>query len=89
MEKKSWKSPQALLVISIIIIIFTYIFLDIFIIKPQIRKDLMAVKQQYIEVSSFVHKKMPEIDSTFNTLKTQTKETKDKVEIITKSLVQK
>jgi len=65
MEKKKWTSPQALIVMVIILTIFVYIGVDAFLTKPQIQHDINEVKTQYIELSTFLDNKVPEIDSTF------------------------
>lgn len=63
--KKKWTSPQAIIVMLVIVCIFAYITVDAFLTKPQIKKDLNDVKGQYIELSTFLDEKVPEIDSTF------------------------
>lgn len=70
-KKKKWTSPQSLIIIAIVLLIFTYIGIDLGQTKPQIRKNLKEVKQEYVELSNFLDKKVPEIDST---LKIQAKQ---------------
>lgn len=65
MEKKKWYSTQAIIVMTIIFTIFVYIGIDAFLTKPQMKHDISAVKTQYIELSDFLDRKVPEIDSTF------------------------
>lgn len=65
MEKKAkWSSPQSLLISIIIVLIIVYIGLDAFKTKPQIRQEVEKVKIQYTELSKYLDKKIPEIDST-------------------------
>lgn len=64
MDRKKWTSPQALIVIAIIVLIFTYIGIDVAKTKPQIKSDLQEVKSEYIHLSGYLDKKIPEIDST-------------------------
>jgi len=56
---------QSLIICLIILTIFTYIFIDIFSVKPQIKTELNNIKIQYTELSNYLNYKMPEIDSTF------------------------
>lgn len=62
--KKSWKSPQALIVIALIAVIFTYIAVDISLTKPQMKSDILEIKNEYLELSGYLDEKLPEIDST-------------------------
>jgi hypothetical protein len=63
-EKKKWGSPQAIVVMALILLIFTYIGYDIFHTKPIIKAELDAVKIQYEELSDYLDNKIPEFDST-------------------------
>lgn len=63
-KRKKWLSSQSLIIMAIILLIFAYIGIDMMQIKPQIKKDLNEVKQEYVELSNFLDKKVPEIDST-------------------------
>jgi predicted PurR-regulated permease PerM len=56
---------QSIIVCLIVLIIFTYISIDLFTIKPQIRNELNNIKSQYTELSDYLNYKMPKIDSTF------------------------
>lgn len=63
-SKKKWASPQALIVIAIVLLIFVYIGIDMAKTKPAIKADIKEVKENYIELSGFLDEKLPEIDST-------------------------
>lgn len=62
--KKKWTSPQSLLILAIVLLIFVYIGIDMAKVKPSIKSDLKEVKKEYVELSSFLDQKIPEIDST-------------------------
>jgi cob(I)alamin adenosyltransferase len=64
MDRKKWKSPQAIIIMAIVILLFLYIGIDIAKTKPAIRNDLQEIKKEYVDLSKFLDKKMPEIDST-------------------------
>jgi len=64
MEKKKWASPQAIIVMAIVALIFIYIGLDMSKTKPAIRKDLIEIRSDYINLSEYLNEKLPEIDST-------------------------
>jgi hypothetical protein len=76
MKKKTWASSQVAIVIIIILLIISYIFVDLFITKPELKKEMTDVKIQYNELSTFLDKKIPEIDSTFRLQSTQIDATK-------------
>jgi len=63
-NRKKWSSPQSLIIMAIVLLIFVYIGIDLGQTKPQIKQDLKEVKQEYVELSNFLDKKVPEIDST-------------------------
>jgi len=63
-HKRKWASPQAIIIITIILLIFAYITVDITQIKPEIRNDMDSLKNEYVELSNFLDVKIPEIDST-------------------------
>ena len=63
-KKKKWSSPQAIIVMVIILLIFAYIGLDVAKTKPQIKSDLKEIKADYTELSGFLETKLPAIDST-------------------------
>lgn len=63
-SRKNWKSPQAIIVMALILLIFLYMGIDMARTKPQIKSDLKEVKAEYVELSGFLDKKLPEIDST-------------------------
>jgi cob(I)alamin adenosyltransferase len=63
-SRKKWKSPQAIIVMALILLIFAYIGFDMAKTKPQIRSDLKEVKAGYVELSGYLDTKLPEIDST-------------------------
>jgi len=50
-----------------------------FITKPELKKEMSDVKIQYKELSTFLDKKIPEIDSTFRLQSTQIVETKEEM----------
>lgn len=62
--KKKWTSPQSLLILAIVLLIFVYIGIDMTKVKPSIKTDLKEVKKEYVELSTFLDRKIPEIDST-------------------------
>lgn len=62
--KKKWTSPQALIIMAIVLLIFAYIAVDMTRAKPSIKADIKEVKKEYVELSSFLDNKIPEIDST-------------------------
>jgi len=63
MEINKWKSPQAIIVIILIFFIFLYIAIDMAKVKPKINRDIREVRKDYIELSGYLDKKLPEIDS--------------------------
>jgi len=67
MDKGKWKSPQAIIILAIVILLFLYIGIDIAKTRPAIKKDLREVKSEYVNLSEFLDKKIPEIDSTLRT----------------------
>ena len=82
MEKKKWSSPQAIIVMILIVVIFAYIGVDALLTKPQIKRDLVDVKGQYIELSDFLDDKVPEIDSTFQEHAKQIAEQKGQITVL-------
>ena len=56
-----YKSIQSILIILIIISIFSYIGIDIFIIKPEFRQNVNEVKEQYFELNSYLEENVPKI----------------------------
>lgn len=76
MAPKKWKSPQALIVLALIVLIFVYIGYDALSAKPKLEKDIVEVKNQYVELSSYIEAKIPEIDSTFKEHAEQIEQTK-------------
>jgi peptidoglycan hydrolase CwlO-like protein len=85
MEKKKWYSPQAVIVLLIIVSIFAYICLDVFYTKPEIKRKVYNVENQYKELSTFLDKKIPEIDSTFKEHATQIDQTKEQMTSLEKT----
>jgi len=71
MDRKKWKSPQALIVMALIFLIFLYIGIDMGKVKPEIKRDLKEVKKEYTELSGFLDRKIPEIDSILRIQATQ------------------
>jgi cob(I)alamin adenosyltransferase len=49
---------------SIVLLIFLYIVIDVVKTKPEIKRDIIEVKKEYLELSGFLDTKIPEIDST-------------------------
>ena len=65
MEKKAKRfSPQSLIIAIIIVLIMAYMAVDAFKTKPYIKQEVENVKIQYKELSVYLDKKIPEIDST-------------------------
>jgi len=80
--EKHWKSPQAMIVGILIALIFCYIIIDLVFTKPKIEKDVKDVRNKYVELSTFLDKKIPEIDSTFKTQALQIKQQKDQMDTL-------
>lgn len=85
MEKK-WKSPQTAIIIALILLIFCYIIIDIVHSKPKLEKEVQEVRKQYVELSSFLDKKIPEIDSTFKIHAAQLKIQKESMDTLKSEL---
>lgn len=66
MITKKWWSIQSILVIIIIIMIFTYIGIDLVKTKPAMQKDLVEIKSEYKNLSKYLTSKLPEIDSALH-----------------------
>jgi hypothetical protein len=62
--KSKWQNPQSIIITLIIILIFSYISIDIIRTKPQIKENINEVRKEYRQLSGFLDKKIPEIDST-------------------------
>ena len=75
--KNKWGSFQAIFVIAVIVIIFSYIFIDILHTNPQFKSEMKNIKKQYVELSCFLDKKVPVIDSTFKEHTLQINEIKE------------
>jgi hypothetical protein len=86
MEKSKWKTPQSFVVIAIIVVIFAYIAVDALVSKPQIKNDLKEVKGQYVELSTFLDEKIPEIDSTFREHAGQIQQQKSQITVLQETL---
>lgn len=63
-KDKKWLSVQSIAIIAIIILIFVYIGLDLFKIKPSIKNDMDKIQKDYTELSEYLDSKIPDIDST-------------------------
>lgn len=63
-NKKKWGNPQAILIMAIIFVLFLYMGIDSFKTNPEIRVQVDSVKTEYRQLSKFLDKKIPEIDST-------------------------
>lgn len=63
-NKKKWTSPQSLIIMVIVLLIFAYIGYDLAKTKPSIKADIKEIKGEYVELSHFLDEKIPEIDST-------------------------
>ena len=86
MKKKKWKSPQALIVIAIITVIFAYIFIDMFHTNPQFKNEMKDMKGRYTELSDFLDIKVPIIDSTFKEHAVQINNQKLQINVIDSTL---
>lgn len=87
MEKKSWKSPQAVIVMVIIILLFFYIGIDAFIVKPNIRSEIKEVKTEYDSLSTYlINNKIPEIDSTLKSQSIQIQEQSKRIDTLKASV---
>lgn len=73
-SRKKWNSPQSFLVITIIILIFVYIAIDMGMTRPKIKSDINQVKEDYFELSGYVNSKIPEIDSALRIQENQLRE---------------
>lgn len=62
-HKRKWRSPQAIIIIAIILLIFTYIGIDVTQTNPQIREGMDSIKKEIVVLSDFLDVKIPEIDS--------------------------
>lgn len=82
MEKRKWNSIQSITVIAIIFLIFLYIGLDIALTKPKMRSDINTLKTEYTVLSSFVHSKVHEIDSTLKKHNKQIIEQKTQIGVL-------
>ena len=80
--KKKWGSPQALIVMAIILLIFVYIGIDMTKTKPAIKSDLKEIKQEYVELSGFLDQKIPEIDSTLRIQASQISEQSQSINVL-------
>jgi hypothetical protein len=63
-NKKKWGNPQAILIMAIIFVLFLYMGIDSFKTNPEIKVQVDSVKTEYRQLSKFLDKKIPEIDST-------------------------
>jgi predicted PurR-regulated permease PerM len=63
-NKKKWRNPQALLIMAIIFVLFLYMGIDSFKTNPEIKVQVDSVKTEYRQLSKFLDRKIPEIDST-------------------------
>ena len=86
MEKKKWFSSQAIIVMTIIAVIFIYIAVDVFYTKPQMNKALIEVKGQYVELADYLDEKIPEIDSTFREHATQIETQRQEIDVLQETL---
>jgi len=62
MDKKKWRSPQAVIISAIVILIFAYIGIDLALTKPKMKTDIEEIRQEYVELSDFLDKKVPAIE---------------------------
>jgi len=85
MERK-WRTSQTYIISAIVAVLFLYIIVDIFAAKPKMRSDIQEVKNQYVELSTFLDKKIPEIDSTFKEQATQIKIQEQQISELEKTL---
>ena len=80
--KNKWNSIQSVIVSVLILLIFSYIVIDMFLTKPRLEKEVNEVKNQYVELSSFLDKKIPQIDSTFKNHAFQIKREKEEMDTL-------
>ena len=85
-KKRKWGNPQALIIIAIIIVLFLYIGVDSFKTTPVIRAQVDSVKVEYKNLSKFLDKKMPEIDSTLILQASQIKKQTTEIEGLRSSI---
>lgn len=85
-NKKKWTSPQSLIILVIVLLIFVYIGVDMTKVKPSIKSDLKEVKKEYVELSSFLDRKIPEIDSTLRIQAEQISSQSDDINALNKKV---
>jgi uncharacterized protein YoxC len=86
MERKKWFSSQSLIIIAIILLIFSYIGVDVIKTKPKIKSDIDSIKVQYKELSTYLDDKIPEIDSTLRIQATQISSQSEDIEELNNKL---
>lgn len=87
MKKSKWTSTQSLIIISIIITLFTYIWVDYFIVKPKIEKNVEKIRENFLELSSFLDTKFPLLDSILIEQSAQLKKQNEELDKLKSSLV--
>jgi len=80
--KNNWKSLQSLIISILIILIISYIIIDITLTKPKIINNVNSVKKQYAELSAYLDKKIPEIDTAIKSQALQLKQQKEQINIL-------
>ena len=61
-RKSSWSSPQSIIIMIIVVLLFAYIASDIFVFKPEYNKMVSDVEMRYDSLSVYLEEKFPEID---------------------------
>ena len=82
----NWKSPQSIIITVLILIIFSYMIVDAAFSKPRLEKEVKEVKNKYIELSTYLDKKIPEIDSTFKIHASEIKQQKAEMDTLKSEL---
>ena len=77
--QNNWKSPQAIIVIAIITIIFAYIISDITIFKPDYDKRLDEVYKKYDSLTIEIQQKFPEFEDELSNQKNQLSRQKESI----------
>jgi len=64
MEKnKKISSPQSIIVLCIVLLIFTYIGNDALLVKPHLQTQIDSIRVEYRDLSLYLDKRIPEIET--------------------------
>jgi len=85
-KNNRWLSPQSLLVASIISLLFVYMIFDAFLQMPRYNDKVDEVKRKYDTLSTYLDRKIPEIDSTLNIHSIQIKKQSIQIDELNRSL---